>query len=608
MAKMVPNWSPSDLQLAIPDSRSGAPGERALYQFMKDELPDNWTVVYNTYLELIHDPESRYAVQDYSVRAAPPEKEFLENQFDFLVFTEKGVVNVDAKGWGYQCIGANEVRLGGEARNHNVIERAKQAIHTFDAYVRKKYSDDKAWGAFDSLVVFVFNDPGVRGGVVYGNVNDLVKGTNRLERKILSVLERHNFQYNSSQFFPKHEQALLDEFASAIATNVVYPADYISLENYSRAELSREQQDIYDIIMDKDNAYVWVQGGAGTGKTILGKRCAEEFVAKGKRVLYVCFNRNLAEYLSRGNTHKQQLVYAHFHGLPHALKIPDLNVFKPDKTPDWPRTSANIIQKLPDLMRSCRVPKFDVVIVDEAQDLTKSQMDFFPSLMVKGERHVVIMSDPGQTIYRNLDPWREGDLRARFQNPYQNQQLVVPSTMERNFRNTDKIYNHYKDAIDIAGIKMVPQIKANRVMVEGTPYVPSPVDEFDIPVRKLLEDFLNDKKRCCSDIAILACTKASLDQLPAKITLATGRNVRITEKLGDWLDNKVVYKSTIHAFKGLEANCLIIIDDYDRIPQDELAELEESIGDVRREDRRAFLRYVGESRAKFKLIITTKVT
>lgn len=615
MAKMVPNWSSSDLKLAIPESKSGWRGERALYQFMKEELPHNWTVVYNTYIEVIC-PAGRQEPKRYVL--CPGKMEYRENQFDFLVFVPgKGVVNVDAKGWGYQCTGANEVRLGGEAQNPNVLDRAKNAIHTFDEYVRKNYSNGKEWGAFDSLVVFVFDNPGVRGGVAYGNVNDMVKGSRRLEEKILSVLKRHNLQYNSSQHFLTYEKALLDEFAAVIATNVSYPADYITLENYSRQELSREQQDIHDAIMD-EKAYVWVQGGAGTGKTILGKSCAEEFAAQGKRVLYVCFNRFLAEYLSRGNGHKEKLVYSHFHGLPQALnahfkelsqvqRIPDLTITRAGGKPDWPQTSANIIQKLPDWMRSCRMPKFDVVIIDEAQDLTKSQMDFFPSLMGRGERHVVIMSDPGQTIYRNLDSWTEQDLRARFQNPDLNQQLHVPLPLTRNYRNTDKIYEHYKEAIAVAGVEMAPQIRDKRVTVEGTPYRTQEVEEVDNPVTQLLEKYFKDERRRCADVAILACSTTNLEQLPRQVRLADGRNIRISKGLADWFDNKVVYKSTIHAFKGLEANCLIIIDDYDRIPQGDQAELDAVIGDVRIDERRTYLRYVGESRAKFKLIITKRI-
>ena len=596
MAKMVPNWSESDLKLAIPDSRSGAPGERALYQFMKEELPNSWTVVYNTYLEVICRAERRYEVQGYRVRAAPPEMEFRENQFDFLVFVPgKGVVNVDAKGRNYICTGANEVRLGGEMSNPNVFDRAKQAIHTFDAYVKKHYSCGKGWGAFDALVVFVFDDPGVQ-GVMYGNVSDLVKGSKRLEEKILHILERHNLQHNSSQYYAEYEQALLRDFASVVATSVSYPADYITLENYSRAELSREQRDIHDDIMS--NPYVWVQGGAGTGKTILGKKCAEEFAAQGKRVLYVCYNRVLAEYLSRDNPYGERIIYSHFNGLPQALVNEDLTFFK-DGRPDWTQTAADIVSILRPKMTKLHVPWFDVVIVDEAQDITKSQLAFLPKIMVPANRHVIIMSDPGQAIYRNNDSWSESDLRARFEG-------ILHETLNRNYRNTDKIYEHYKDTIAIADVVMRPQIASKRVTVEGKPYLTPPVEEVDIPVSTLLEKYFQDETRKYSDIAILACTTSSLKKIPSQVGIGNGKKVRISNRLGDWLDNKVVYKSTVHSFKGLEANCLIIIDDFDQIPLEDQDELSEVIGDVPTEYRRDFLRYVGESRAKFKLIITKK--
>lgn len=155
MAKMVPNWSKGDLPLAIPESKPGWQGERELFKFMMEELPDEWTVVYNTYIEVISSYETG---DDMNIRRNESGNEYCQNQLDFLVFVPgKGVVNVDAKGWGYKRCGANEVRLNGDPRNPNVFDKAYQAIHTFDAYVRKYYTSNPTmhWGAFGHLVTSI---------------------------------------------------------------------------------------------------------------------------------------------------------------------------------------------------------------------------------------------------------------------------------------------------------------------------------------------------------------------------------------------------------------------------------------------------------------------
>lgn len=599
MAQMFPRWSTDDLKLAIPDTQAGGAAERELYEFMRAELPATWTVVYNTYIEVIAPTKHQHGVHKYTAHAASSGSEYRENQFDFLVFVPgKGVVNVDAKGWGYQRAGLNEVRWKGDARHPPVFTRAKGAIHTFDEYVKQKHSKGGPWGAFDSLVVFVYEDPGVD-GVVYGKPSDLKRGTHELENKILHVLERHNLQEDNSKHFPKYEDNIVREFTAIVATNVKYPADYITLENYAQAKLSTEQEYIHRRIMEEyEYPYVWIEGGAGTGKTILGRKCAEEFADQGKRVLYVCFNAVLAANLSRENRRGDKLVYSHFNGLPQALVNEDLTELKNDGRPNWGRTVNRICDELPILIRQRHVRRFDVLIVDEAQDFTKTQLALLPSLMVGGQqpRHVVIMSDPGQTIYRSHDSWNKDDLLTKFPG------LDHPPALDRNFRNTDKIYEHFRNA---SIIEMRPEIWNGRIPVQGVPYITLPVDEVNIPVAQLLQEYFKDETRHYSDVAILACTNATLKQLPARIEIAEGRNARISDNFVNWRENKTIYKSTIHSFKGLEANCLIIIDDYDRIPQER--ELDDVFGDVKVNDRREFLRYVGESRAKFKLIITKKV-
>lgn len=596
MAKMVPDWSDSDLNLAIPDKRRGGYWERMLYRFMRDELPQDWTVVYNTYLEVICQADYR---EDYRLCPAPPTMEFRENQFDFLVFVRgKGVVNVDAKGPGYRRTGLNDVRLGGDVNNHNVFQRAKDAIFTFDRFVRQLFHvrPEQHWGAFGSLVVFCDRRdyPHPQGICFYGVPDDLRRGTRRLERKILEVLGPTENRKKSWENFPTYEEDLLNEFKAVACTNVEYPTDYELLDEYARNGLSVEQADIHDMIME-EKQYVWVRGGAGTGKTILGKKCAEQFADAGQRVLYVCFNKVLAQFLGRGNTRKN-IVYSHYDGLPEALKLGDLREYTGGKI-DWTKTRRRMLDELKNRMRQRGVEKFNVVIVDEAQDIGKSMMALFPRLMVGDERqrHVIILSDSGQEIYRQADAWNQDDLERGFPG------IAIPDELVKNFRNTDKIYRHFADATVIS---MKPQLRDGRIHVNGEPYRIPEVAEEEIKVETLLSKYLQDGTRRYSDIAILACSTNSLNQLPRKIQLGENKSVSITDTFGDWIDNKTVYKSTIHSFKGLEANCIILIDDFNLITPSEQSELRERFGDVQVDDQKEFLRYVGESRAKFKLIIT----
>lgn len=576
MAKMVPNWSKDDLVLAIPETKHGWQGERALFEFMMEELPDDWTVVYNTYIEVITTPGGR---MDYMNVRRNKGEEYRQNQLDFLVFVPgKGVVNVDAKGWGYQRCGANEVRLGGDPANHNVFDQANEAIHTFDAYVRKYYTQHPAhrWGAFGHLVTFVFDDPGVV-GVEYACKKDLIPGGGQFRKKIEKVLEKHNINSDVFRYFNDYEALLLRDFAAVARSGVSFPSDYDKLEQYSMIHLGGEQADVKDLI--RDNQYVWVRGGAGTGKTILATQCATEFANAGKRVLYVCFNKMLATRLClRTDLKHDRIKIAHFNGLPQKLVNQDMTVMGANG-PDWEQTIKKIGRELSIIMRQKRIANFDVLLVDEAQDFRDEQIAILLRVM-KPERKVVLFSDPEQTIYQsNETAWDEKNIKDRFPN------VVIPQALDKDYRNTDKIYDHFKELI---ASEMKPQLKSNRVCVNGRPYRVEPVDETHVDVVKSLRAYFDDGMRKRSDVAVLAYTTNTLEMLPRQIKLNSGENVRISENLADWIGDKCVYKSTVQSFKGLEANCLIIIDDSEKIED---------------EDQRNLLRYVGESRAKFKLII-----
>lgn len=59
--------------------------------------------------------------------------------------------------------------------------------------------------------------------------------------------------------------------------------------------LTREQT--LRLSMAGDNPRILMKGGAGTGKTLLGLEHARRCALSGKKVLYLCYNRNLCTYL-----------------------------------------------------------------------------------------------------------------------------------------------------------------------------------------------------------------------------------------------------------------------------------------------------------------------
>lgn len=126
---MIPNVFPN-----TNDENHGENGERALYNYMKENLPEQWTVIYNLHLG------TNYG----------------DKQIDFLVVVpEKGIVNVDAKGYGYSFENAQWY-----LRNQplDIVAHANGAIQSLAKYIGEQLVGDRYWGAYSWIISFAFTD------------------------------------------------------------------------------------------------------------------------------------------------------------------------------------------------------------------------------------------------------------------------------------------------------------------------------------------------------------------------------------------------------------------------------------------------------------------
>lgn len=133
----------------------------------------------------------------------------------------------------------------------------------------------------------------------------------------------------------------VDAIASFLRPNfeVVQPLfDQIESVNCSSVSLTEEQYHYVDIAMD--NQRVLCSGGAGTGKTFLAAEMARRFIAQDKTVLLACKSSWLRHYLMT-RIKSDKLVIATTRGLPTTMRRSGLDTF-------------------------------DVLIVDEGQDLLNS--------------------------------------------------------------------------------------------------------------------------------------------------------------------------------------------------------------------------------------------
>ena len=159
-----------------------------------------------------------------------------------------------------------------------------------------------------------------------------------------------------------------------------------------------------------------VEGGAGTGKTLLATMMAREHAQQGKKVLLTCYNKALALLLAEQlAAYESQITVLHFHELVRVLCLQaGLNYQVPNDeqqrrqffNDDCPELLMKAAEKLPNL--------YDSLIVDEAADFSPTWWIALESLMNPNFSWYCFY-DSNQTIFHDNQQWQapfEGEVMS----------------------------------------------------------------------------------------------------------------------------------------------------------------------------------------------------
>lgn len=160
-------------------------------------------------------------------------------------------------------------------------------------------------------------------------------------------------------------------------------------------QLTKEQSFILNDLIN-ENDRLLIQGVAGTGKSIIAMEQVQKLIVSGKKVAYICFNSNMAKYAQCviGNISKESYVGT----FNHLLGI-DFN------------NNINLSESCKNFLKNNIVTnKYDILIVDEAQDLMDLNIIEALSLFLndgieKGKW--VFLYDPNQNIFKSSHDFNE---------------------------------------------------------------------------------------------------------------------------------------------------------------------------------------------------------
>lgn len=507
MARMIPPKCP-------PETVSTA--ERQLFSAFRDGLGRDFTVIHS---EPWVDTSSR---------------RLREGECDFVVLhPARGLLAIEAKAGGisYEGPGKTWRRSDGKKIKDPFLQ-AQSSVHVLNRRLSEKVPEwKKANPPFGHAVAFPDADK-VTGALPPHVVPDLLifrSDLNKLDARIATIMER--FGQGGGELdertFDAVVNALLPVFQIVVSVSAA-----LAEQEEALFRLTEQQIGVMDVL--GHNRRLLVEGCAGSGKTVLAMEQAVRMASEGARVLLVCYNIPLADSMRKKLADKCSGVDVfNFHGLcSHVVNACGGDFPQDGDDEFWDMTSAQmLVDAIPSFEK-----RYDAIIVDEGQDFCELWWIALEELLAdKDKGFFYIFRDSRQNIYERSDavPFKEPSARLKV-----------------NCRNTAPIaelvheYGGVTEAAckETAGIPPVIREVANDH------------DEREA-VRKTLHELVVVQGLRTEQIVILGTRRFENTAFADGKKLGRFDIVDSIEPAG----RDAVRYATLYRFKGLEADCVILV-------------------------------------------------
>ena len=317
------------------------------------------------------------------------------------------------------------------------------------------------------------------------------------------------------------------------------------LDEQKYLALTEEQISNYKGLLE--NKRILTRGCAGSGKTLIVQKLAQELAEKHERVLVLCFNRMLANALQEKlKEHSDTLTIDTFHS------FAEKQITKMDS--GWWNTEMKLVGEKGNMgqffedavglkfSQSIELLKgtFDTLIIDEAQDMKEDWLMALYSL-VKPDGRICIFLDEQQDIFERYNGIPE-------------ESTFTKQRLSKNCRNTKKINDFIVAKTGLA-------IESKEGTPDGIRVQEQSYTSFE-NLRKVLHqsitDLLEKGKLQPKEITILINGKNPELYKLSELSSQTIQLVELQPNTSVLESN--IYYTTVSRFKGMEAPALILID------------------------------------------------
>ena len=512
------------------------------------EFSSDWVIIHSV---SIHDPDNIHIKTN--------------TEIDFILAHPKyGFIQLEVKGSGYSIDDGKWFKQ--EKGNKNLIESPIQSLYKKEATLlncfkyyskSKKERFDKNFIPILSLVVWTSAKEKEFSNIEISEANSIfgdskIFETPRtledylIERIKSTILEAPNKRSVKSDFFNDELGAPFLKSCEEILRPFQESGKLKSISGQFSDEIenaTNEQIEVYKGITQKEFNRYLINGPPGSGKTLLACGVAKELLSDKRKILFMCFNRSLADelkikfkdyenievmslwkFMINLELHWKDEVNDEEFGNTTLEKLP------PDRSAKYiSRFLNNNLEKALDIF------DYDSLIIDEAQDFSELYWEFFDLLITeKKDSKWYLFYDVNQTLTH--ETWSVPKFGK-------NTNLIM-QTLTEILRCTEKISNKAQNIIGGQHYRgRVEGIEPEMIQVNDSSW-----DSSLIELSSLLKKLIKVEKYSPSQITVLTPHGVDIDKVKS-FELEEGKSI----------ESSKVNISAIYKFKGLENEVVILV-------------------------------------------------
>ena len=520
--------------------------EQFIFQTIKRDIPSPWVVFHS--LDLVK------------------QKGTMWKEIDFLLVGPPGIFIIEVKGGTISKKGGDWYSQGKTGTHKLTQDPFKQVLNnTFALRTSlKKHLDpdtiNKILIGYGVAFPDSFSKPIKGNDVIPEIIYDFESRKNTFDKYIDKLSQYWDVEFSQKTNIEKNQ---IDTKLINSIVEILRPDFDLKLSlplkasqtNQELFALTKEQYHLMDQFNIERNPRILVEGRAGTGKTLCAVNIGIEQARNNKKVLLLCYNKRLRTFLTSYVSEHSDLIQVDiFHDyiqkiiLDSGDRLPTIN--KSDTNDYYTNTLPD--QCINTLLNHNIIDEYDLVIIDEGQDLLRVKYLDIIDILLKGgikEGSWLVFYDLIQDIYESTE----------------NQALTFLAkgkpfnyVLNKNCRNTKQIAT---STMAVSGHTPAPSLEVEGLETEVIWY-----RDKNHQLREITKSFSRWVSEGINTNDMILLSPKTMKNS----SFANGLdNKSLPYELQEWDKNEPIPKnvipySTIHSFKGLEAD-MVLVGDIDEL-------------------------------------------